>query len=163
LYLGEWTEGLFRITEGGEVWENIGRNLPFKQDKASVLNVVKVDENVPGRIYAGFIKEGLWKSDDYGHTWTKIYPLDCSSVNVSSLALEGVTERKIYIASEPLYWTGTDSSIVCSLDEGKTWIDIMDKSLGAIRWKGIAVDRQSGRVHAVSCGNGAFYGDFIQE
>jgi photosystem II stability/assembly factor-like uncharacterized protein len=163
IYLGEWTEGIFRTDDGGKTWRNIGVNLPFKQDKASVLNIIKTDENVPGRVYAGFIKEGLWRSEDYGDTWTKLYPQDDSSVNVSSLALGGKTGKEIYIASEPLHWTGTNSRVICSLDEGRNWTDIMDKSLGAIRWKGIAVDRKSGRVHAVSCGNGAFYGDFIQE
>jgi len=33
---------------------------------------------------------------------------------------------------------------------------ISDRSLGAIRWKGIDVDKKTGRLYAVTCGNGAF-------
>jgi photosystem II stability/assembly factor-like uncharacterized protein len=157
IYLGEWTEGLFKSADSGESWVNIGRKLPFKQNKASVLNCIELDENRPGVIYAGFIREGLWRSQDFGETWNKIFPTDNSIFNVSSMSVGGVTGAEIYIASEPLYWSQSESAIYYSSNYGENWTDISDPGLGAIRWKGITVNKKTGTIHAASCGNGVFY------
>ncbi|NJR12887.1 exo-alpha-sialidase [bacterium] len=71
IYVGEWTEGLFRSNDSGQSWKRIGESLPFQRDHASVLNVIRADENQPGVVYAGFIREGVWRSADYGDTWQK--------------------------------------------------------------------------------------------
>ncbi len=162
LYIGEWTEGLFRTKDGGRTWKDISKDLPFKKKKSSVLNVIKADPVRSGYLYAGFIGEGLWKSEDYGDTWKKLFPAEDEVFNATSIEIGGMSEAEIYIASEPLYWSPCKSSIYYSKDEGRTWVDLYDASLGAIRWKGIAVEKSTGRIHAVSCGNGAFYADKIE-
>mgnify|MGYP005836452411 CR=1 FL=1 len=163
LYIGEWTEGLFMTTDGGKTWSNIGRTLPFKKDRASVLNVIKADEKRPGVLYAGFIREGLWRSDNYGESWEKVFPTDDSIYNASSVAIGGPSGNEIYIASEPLYWSKCKSSVYYSPDLGKSWYNIYDESLGAIRWKGVAVERNTGVIHGVACGNSIFYAERIDD
>jgi photosystem II stability/assembly factor-like uncharacterized protein len=159
IYVGEWTEGLYRSKDGGRTWVDISKGLPFKHKKSSVLNVVKTDPNVPGKLYAGFIGEGLWKSENYGESWTKLFPTTDTNFNATSIDIGGMTGHEIFIASEPLYWSPCKSSILYSPNGGDTWEDLYDGSLGAIRWKGIAVEKSTGRIHGVSCGNGAFYAD----
>lgn len=157
LYFGEWTEGIFRTDDEGETWVDISNGLPFHNDKASVLVDIKADENVRGLIYAGFIREGLWRSFDFGDTWEKVFPLDGSIFNASSVAVGGFSKDEIIVASEPLFWSESRSAVYISSDKGKTWRNIYDNQYGALRWKSIGVDSVNGTIYGVTVGNGAFY------
>ncbi|MGB7338215.1 MAG: hypothetical protein WBC91_04920 [Phototrophicaceae bacterium] len=159
IYLGEWTEGLFRSRDGGENWENIGYLLPFQINRASVLNVIRTDPNQAGLIYAGFIREGLWRSENYGDTWQKIYPLDDRIYNATSIAIGGSNNDLLVVVSEPLFYANSPSTVMLSRDKGKTWGNIYDPQLGAIRWKTVLISTGTNRIHAGSCGNSAFYYD----
>lgn len=160
LYVGEWTEGVFKTTNGGKSWENISYGLPFYLPNDSVPTLVSImcDESKQDVIYAGFVKEGLWRSDNGGQNWQKIYPTDGAKFNASSVVIGGKTPDEIYVACEPLYWSEVASAIIYSPNRGKTWQKISDDRFGAVRWKGIAVDKTTGTIHAVSDGNGCFYG-----
>lgn len=157
LYIGEWTEGLFRSTNGGSTWQDISQGLPFKRDQASVLNVIRADEHQPGVLYAGFIREGLWRSHDYGGTWEKIFPLTDKFFNATSVAVGGKDGKLVVVVSEPLYWSPCESSVYVSQDHGCSWRNIYDTRLGAIRWKSVAVEPDVNRIYAASCGNSVFY------
>jgi photosystem II stability/assembly factor-like uncharacterized protein len=157
VYLGEWTEGLFRTSDAGATWKNISSGLPFKKDTTSVIVDIKADAVTPGLIYAGFIREGLWRSKDYGDTWEKVFPLDGSLFNASSIAVGGYDSQEIIVASEPLFWSPSPSAVFFSRDAGKSFTSIYDNAYGALRWKSIGVDPQQGTIYGVTCGNGAFY------
>jgi photosystem II stability/assembly factor-like uncharacterized protein len=156
LYVGEWTEGLFRSTDGGASWQDISGHLPFKRDRASVLNVIRADERQPGVLYAGFIREGLWRSRDYGDTWEKLFPLDDRIFNATSVAVGGQDGMLIVAACEPLYWSPCPSAVMVSRDAGTTWEDAYDAHFGAVRWKTVAVELGRDTVYAGSCGNSAY-------
>lgn len=156
VYMGEWTQGIFRIENDGETVVDISGNLPFGKNKASVLTSIFLDEKRPLHIYAGFIHEGLWRSIDGGKTWTKLFPQSDEVFNVNSLDLGGPTNREIVIASEPLYWSQCESAVYHSTDLGRTWANTFDTEMGAIRWKGIALENSTGTIHGISCGNGCF-------
>jgi photosystem II stability/assembly factor-like uncharacterized protein len=157
IYFGEWTEGLFRTKDGGETWQDISAGLPFHRDTTSVIIDIKADESRPGVIYAGFIREGLWKSDDYGDSWEKVFPLEDRIFNASSIAIGGFNENEIVIASEPLFWSPSESAVYYSNDNGLSWKNIYDNNFGALRWKSIGIDPGNGTIYGVTCGNGAFY------
>lgn len=159
IYIGEWTEGIFKTTDGGDTWTNISANLPFhlKTDSIPTLVTIKCDESRPNVLYAGFVKEGLWRSDNGGKLWSKIYPIDHSIFNASSIVVGGVTKDELYISCEPLYWSFAPSVILFSDDRGKSWQKISDDSYGALRWKGIAVNRSNGTIYGVTNGNGCFF------
>ncbi len=157
LYFGEWTEGLFRVDNDGESTTDISGGLPFHKDSTSVLVDIKADENVPGLIYAGFINEGLWRSYDYGDTWDKVFPKDDTLFNASSIAVGGFLKNEIIVASEPLFWSPSESGVFISNDRGETWENIYDNSYGALRWKSIGVDPLDGTIYGVTVGNGAFF------
>lgn len=156
-YMGEWTEGIFKTSDGGQTWNNISGNLPFHRDTASVLTVVKADKNRKGWIYAGFLREGLWRTKDGGQNWEKVYPLDSSVFNVNSVHIGGINGNEIYIAGENLYWANCAVHVTYSGDNGCTWQNIYDTSLGALRIKGIDVDPVNGDIILATSGNGAFY------
>ena len=159
LYVGEWTEGLFKTTDGGVTWVNIGASLPFKKDRTSVLISVKADENRPGVVYAGFIREGLWRSENSGETWNKIFPLDDWVSNVSALDLGGSNGDSILFASESLDLCWCPTAVMLSRDFGASWQNIYDPRLGAVNWKGVALDAKTDRVYGLAGGNGLFYAD----
>lgn len=157
LYLGEWTEGMYRTIDGGKKWESISSGLPFHRDTASVLTVIKADPKRKGWIYAGFIREGLWRSTNSGASWEKIYPTDNTIFNVSSMHVGGTTGEELYIAGENLYWSDAPVSVMYSPDQGRQWNSILGDQLGAIRIKSIDVDPATGTIFLASSGNGAFY------
>jgi hypothetical protein len=161
LYLGEWTEGLWAINSEGQICADLSRDLPFDGKRAesksvSALSVIKADLNREGQLYAGFIKEGLWKSVDFGKTWSKLFPIKADPFNANSVDIGGKTGQEIVIACEPLYWSPCPSAVWYSPDLGETWAEISDPALGALRWKGICFDKSSGAIHGITCGNGCF-------
>jgi len=162
IYFGEADKGIFTTFDGGKTWQILSKDLPFGKDTASVLNAVKADLKRPGWLYAGFIREGLWRSKDYGKSWRKIFPLDNRIFNATAIAVGGQSGNEIYVASEPLYWSRSESAVYASYDNGKSWVDIYDKTLGSIRWKGIDVDNKTGILYGVTNGNSAFYAERIK-
>ncbi|MFW6270544.1 MAG: WD40/YVTN/BNR-like repeat-containing protein, partial [Bacillota bacterium] len=156
IYFGEWTEGLFKSTDHGENWFRIDSDLPFDNNYVSTLTVVKSDPERKNRLYAGFVREGLWYSDNGGGNWNKMFPLDGLIFNATSIALK---DKEIYLAGEQLFHAQCEPAVYFSPDLGATWYNIMDKNLGALRIKGIALEKKSGRLHVVTSGNGCFYVD----
>ncbi len=159
IFMGEWTEGIFKFTDKSQTWEKVGENLPFKNDTASVLTVIKHDPRRNGHLYAGFIREGLWKSEDSGKTWNKTFPKDESILNVTALHVGGQSGSEIYIGGEDLYWSPCMPYVSVSHDMGNTWTNIYDKTKGSLRIKGLDVNLNTGRIYIATSGNGAFYVD----
>jgi photosystem II stability/assembly factor-like uncharacterized protein len=155
-YWGEWTEGLFRTGDGGKSWTDISAGLPFKRSRTATLVCVTADPNRPQRVYAGFIGEGLWRSDDRGTHWTKLFPLDDCAFNASSIAVGGPGEDDLYVSCEPLGLSPCLSALLHSPDGGRTWTDLYDPDLGALRMKTIAVNPKTGTIEVGTCGNGTF-------
>jgi photosystem II stability/assembly factor-like uncharacterized protein len=62
--------GVFKTTDGGDTWEKLGGGLPELIGKTGI----DVSASSPNRIYAiveaELDKGGLWRSDDYGETWS---------------------------------------------------------------------------------------------
>jgi hypothetical protein len=69
----------------------------------------------------------------------------------------------VFVACEPLYWSRAKSAVFASYDNGSTWTDIYDRTLGALRWKGIDVDPRTGNLYGVTDGNAAFYAERITQ
>ena len=62
--------GLYKTTDGGNTWKKLGGGLPELIGKTGV----DVSASSPNRVYAIVEAEidqgGLWRSDDYGETWS---------------------------------------------------------------------------------------------
>jgi photosystem II stability/assembly factor-like uncharacterized protein len=184
-YWGEWTQGLFRTADGGRSWVDISAGLPFnlnsaveasaprsgerqqadsastaefrfKRYRPATMVCVTADPEHPRRVYAGFIGEGLWRSDDQGAHWAKLFPLGNQPFNASSIAVGGPGPDDLYVSCEPLGLSPCLAALLHSSNGGRTWTDLYDPGLGALRMKTIAVNRRTGTIEVGTCGNGTF-------
>ncbi|WP_421878164.1 WD40/YVTN/BNR-like repeat-containing protein [Marinoscillum sp.] len=116
-----WTgsdDGLIHLTkDGGENWTNV---TPPSLPKWTMINSIEVDPfNQGGMLFAGTrYKLGdyqpyLYKTSDYGATWTKI--TDGISNDHFTRVVRADPERK------GLLYAGTESGMYISFDDGTSW------------------------------------------
>lgn len=155
LYVGEWTEGVFRVGPDDAV-ASVGHGLPFDGDSEAALAVLRCDPARPDALWAGFTSAGLWRTLDAGGRWSKVFPLDDDTpCNATSLAL-GNDGATIAIAGEPLAGSPARSGVWVSFDGGASWQPLDDGAFGALRWKGVALAPDATMLYAVTCGSGGF-------
>jgi len=98
-------------------WRCIG---PFRGGRTVAITGVP---RHPGLFYMAPVNGGVWKSDDYGNTWTPIFD-DQPSGSVGAIAIADSDENVIYVGSgeglqRPDLAVG--DGIYKSTDAGKTW------------------------------------------
>ena len=98
-------------------WRMIG---PFRGGRTRAATGVPSQPNV---FYVGQVNGGVWKSDDYGRTWTPIFD-DQPTQSVGAIAVAPSDPNIIYVASgeglqRPDLSVG--DGIYKSMDAGKTW------------------------------------------
>src|SRR6185369_399783 len=98
-------------------WRNIG---PFRGGRGRGLAGVPSQPNV---FYMSQVNGGVWKTDDYGRTWTPIFD-DQPTGSVGSIAVAPSDPNIIYVGSgeglqRPDLSVG--DGIYKSTDAGKTW------------------------------------------
>ncbi len=161
IYAGEWTSGLFRSMDGGKSWQNIAETLPFDEDKNQVLQLVYADPYREGVVYAGFWNSGLWKSDDFGDTWRRIAFNDIFNYNISSMSINRDTKGNemlvVACSNHPL--GEHDTALWISEDNGRSWLDVYDYSIGCSRFISVISDVVHQRIYTATAGNGVFYFD----
>src|SRR4026209_33027 len=98
-------------------WRSIG---PFRGGRVRAVAGVPSQPNV---FYMAQVNGGVWKTEDYGHTWTPIFD-DQPTGSVGSIAVATSDPNVIYVGSgEGLQrpdLSGGDG-IYKSVDAGKTW------------------------------------------
>ena len=100
--------GLFRSTDNGDTWENIGLT------NAAILCLAKNSHDV---IYAGCnvdFTSGLLRSTDYGATWQEFLPYQC----VQGIAVDN--NDVVYVNLYCNGW-GVPWGVYRSADNGETW------------------------------------------
>ncbi len=103
LYAGT-QEGLHVLRPTGNGWEIEGS---FFTDK--VLESISGSRKHPERVYAGVAYDGLYRTDDAGKSWTKIFDGD-----VRSTSVDPTNEDVVYTGTEGVY-------LFRSEDRGNTW------------------------------------------
>jgi photosystem II stability/assembly factor-like uncharacterized protein len=109
----EAPNSLFRSTDGGATWVNIGPNLP----KESCTNPAVIDAKTHLVGCAGIVSGivGIFRTTDGGKTW----------VQVSELGGGGRTHLEAKDGS--LYWLNAkNSGLARSTDQGQTWMQVAD-------------------------------------
>ena len=129
-------EGMWKSTDGGETWTNIGLNdamhvgrIAVHPDNEDVLWVA-----VMGDLFKSSETRGIYKSTDGGQTWnrTLFANVDAGAVDVSydpsnpdfMMASTWNVRRTPYSLTSG----GEGSGIWRSKDGGETWVNLMDKS-----------------------------------
>lgn len=160
MYAGEWTTGIYRTTDDGRSWKNAGSTLPFDKTSNRVLQFVYAHPYEQGVVYAGFWNAGLWKSSDFGETWQHIspqYPANASSLSIHQTK-EGRSLMVLACSNHPLGESKT--ALWVSEDNGRTWTDLYDYSLGCARFIAVEADADNQRIYTATAGNGVIYFDY---
>jgi photosystem II stability/assembly factor-like uncharacterized protein len=98
-------------------WRMIG---PFRGGRTRAVAGVPSQPNL---FYIGAVNGGVWKSDDYGRTWTPIFD-QVPTQSVGAIAVAPSDPNVIYVASgEGLHRPdlSVGNGIYKSTDAGKTW------------------------------------------
>ena len=98
-------------------WRMIG---PFRGGRTRAATGVPSQPNI---FYVGQVNGGVWKSDDYGRTWTPIFDHE-STQSIGAIAVAPSNPNIIYVASgEGLHRPdlSVGNGIYKSSDAGKTW------------------------------------------
>jgi len=101
-------------------WRMIG---PFRGGRTRAATGVPSQPNV---FYIGQVNGGVWKSDDYGRTWTPIFDRE-SSQSIGAIAVAPSDPNIIYVASgEGLHRPdlSVGDGVYKSNDAGKTWTHV---------------------------------------
>ncbi len=105
--------GLFRELH----WRNIG---PFRGGRTQAAAGIPSEPSV---FYVGAVNGGVWKTNDFGRTWTPIFD-DQSTGSIGAIAVAPSDPRIIYVGSgeglqRPDLSTG--DGLYKSIDAGRTW------------------------------------------
>jgi photosystem II stability/assembly factor-like uncharacterized protein len=129
-------------------WRMIG---PFRGGRTRAATGVPSQPNV---FYIGQVNGGVWKSNDYGRTWTPIFDHE-STQSIGAIAVAQSNPDIIYVASgEGLHRPdlSVGNGIYKSTDAGKTWTHLGLRD--GFQIPALAVDpRDSNRVFAAVLGH----------
>src|SRR5436305_12281123 len=98
-------------------WRSIG---PFRGGRTRAAAGVPTQPNV---FYVGAVNGGVWKTDDYGRTWTPIFD-DQPTQSIGAIAVALSDPNIVYVGSgEGLHRPdlSVGDGIYKSTDAGKTW------------------------------------------
>jgi len=124
-----WGEGVFKSTDGGRSWKNMG--LRASKQIAKVL-VDPVDFNVVyvaalGDLWGAGGERGVYKTSDGGLTWARVLHVD-DETGATELVMDPSNNKTLYAASyqrRRQQWGmnggGPGSAIWKSTDAGQTW------------------------------------------
>jgi photosystem II stability/assembly factor-like uncharacterized protein len=98
-------------------WRAIG---PFRGGRTKAITGVATQPNV---FYAGAVNGGVWKSTDYGRTWTPIFD-DQPTGSIGAIAVAPSDPNVVYVGSGeglPRPDLSVGDGIYKSTDAGRTW------------------------------------------
>ncbi|RSM87522.1 carbohydrate-binding protein [Kibdelosporangium aridum] len=148
-YTNEWAGNgaILRSTDQGRTFQRT--DLPFKlgsnEDGRSMGERLAIDPANHGTLYLGTRKNGLWRSTDYGVTWSQVASFPVKDGASSGVGLSFVTFGPA--GSKTIYVGVADkaTSLYRSTDGGTTWKAVPGQPTGHLPH------------HGVLSGDGSFY------
>jgi len=126
---GSWGNGVYKSTDGGRTWKNVG--LPNSKHIARII-VDPVDHDVVyvaalGSLWGPGGERGVYKTTDGGLTWARILHVD-EDTGATELVMDPSNNKVIYAATyqrRRATWGfnggGPGSAMWKSSDAGRTW------------------------------------------
>lgn len=115
IYCGTDEGKVWRTMDGGATWTEITGELPRTKWVSRII-ASGYDEGTVYLAKSGYreddFKAYLWKSNDYGNTWTSIAD-DLPSETVNVIKEDPVNSELLYV--------GTDMGVFASFDKGRNW------------------------------------------
>ena len=136
-------EGIFKSTDGGDTWTNMGLK---NSERIVKIAVDPKDSNtvyacVPGKLWSDSADRGLYKTTDGGKTWTLALKGGNLSTGCGSLSMDPGNSQVLFASLWDFRrkgWTfrsgGEDpskpsgSGLFRSGDGGKTWTEVSEKA-----------------------------------
>jgi hypothetical protein len=144
VYASSFHHGLYRSTDGGQSWSQVGGGLPA--DKS--ITIVRIDPHDSSTIYAGRNQAGLYRSTDGGQTWRQL---------AAGLPAEGVITDVAFDPQDPqvLYAAEVFSGVYRSVNGGKSW-NTLNEGLLARSINALAISNDGLHLYAASEGSGVY-------
>jgi len=137
VYAGSfYTAGLFKSVDGGATWQR--RRFG---SLAVYVWMPLVDPIQPNIVYAGTQGDGLWKSLDYGDTWTRLAGLPNT---VQGITFDPANNSYVFASSSTGIWKSENG--------GATWANVLTNPA----WSVTFVDAASDIVYATAKTAGVF-------
>jgi photosystem II stability/assembly factor-like uncharacterized protein len=130
-YIGPAAGGIWKTTDGGTTWQDVGANLA-----SLTFGAIAVDPVNPNNVYAGagesiyyfntttYSGKGLYRSTDAGATWTQITSGFGSTTHFSAMKVSPTTPTTIYAALGSGFWHASspgNEGLWRSTNSGTTW------------------------------------------
>lgn len=124
----EQAQTLWRSSDGGDTWDQIGANVPT--DCSWTTYPVIVDSET----YLLGCGNGIWRSTDAGDTWGAVSAL-------------GGAAAPLIASDGAVYWVDGDGGLEASTDAGATWTRVVG---GGVLSKAAPVELPDGRLAALA-------------
>lgn len=134
---------LVKSTDAGEHWTVIDTAIHAVVDTVidDSIRRVAIDPRTPSHVYAGTVRNGIFRSTDGGSTWTQ-GTFDHSETRITDFAFGPPDTDTVYLAE------GLDGGIFRS-DDGLTWHS-SNQGLGATRVKSFTLDPTTSTLYAAA-------------
>jgi photosystem II stability/assembly factor-like uncharacterized protein len=121
LYAGTASTGLYRSTDGGKTWERAEQGLYMIPGVPLRITAVAVDQQDPYRVVAAvsygvgsqITNEGIYESQDAGHTWRRLAGTDSlvTQLTANRSVVYAATDSGLDRYGQPESWLATARSL----------------------------------------------------
>lgn len=126
VYVGARGMGVWRTIDGGLAWQPVADDLPSLN-----IEAIAVDGSVSTRVYV-CTPAGIFRSDDSGTSWDRIYAGDLAAVGSDGRAM------RVDPGDSNVLYLPSQSGLYRSTDRGTNWTGVVSTAQGAL--SGFAMD-----------------------
>ncbi|HAI13218.1 MAG TPA: hypothetical protein DCM28_16030 [Phycisphaerales bacterium] len=151
IYARDRRLGIFKSVDSGDSWTCVS-----KVNQNATLAFSK--EN-PNRIYAGYYKSGIRKSDNGGKDWQRIFPNEKGQMSCVGIEnIPGDPNAWIAIGSAGFAPNQKHIGVYYTTDNGQTWKKLMSQGLDHDVILSMSYCPQTHKLYIGTNGGGAFVG-----
>jgi photosystem II stability/assembly factor-like uncharacterized protein len=151
IYARDRRLGIFKSVDAGDHWTCIS-------DVNQNATIAFSNDN-PNRIYAGYYKSGIRKSDDDGQNWERQFPNDDGQMSCVGIEnIPGYPNTWLAIGSAGFGPDQKHIGVYLTHDNGKTWEKLKEYGLNHDVILSMSYCSQTQRIYVGTNGGGAFVG-----